>query len=299
MAKIRIPTRNIMKLYYFVHTGHRIGLDRFRRACTIIRALGDIDITLLCSDFRIANEARHFGVKKAVGIDMVQNISKIAEHGDMLIFDSEEANPIMLEDMRYFFSKFIRISDNPNDTKAPNEYLISPYLSGEGIFNGVAVDDNYFSKHEKTIELSYFFGDDDYEKELELNFDFIDTLNPNLQIGFYYFLDYEDMLREKFALHAEFEEYDDTIARSKLLITASPQAVLEAMASGTRVIYFQREGYTTNFQPLFKSLNIPIIMDFDKDLLSKTIADINSCSYGKLEQNCNKLALFIKESLNL
>ena len=54
-----------MKIYYYVHTGHRTGLDRFRRACTIIRALGDVDITLLCSDFRIANEARHFGVSKS------------------------------------------------------------------------------------------------------------------------------------------------------------------------------------------------------------------------------------------
>jgi len=52
-----------MKTYYYVHTGHRIGLDRFRRAVAIINSLGDVDITLLCSDFRIAQVARDFGVK--------------------------------------------------------------------------------------------------------------------------------------------------------------------------------------------------------------------------------------------
>ena len=106
-----------MKFYYYVHTGHRIGLDRFRRACTIIRSLGDIDITLLCSDYRIAQVACDFGVDKSVGIDVVRNIPQIALYGDKIIFDSEEANPIMLDDMRNFFSTFIRISDDKDDKK--------------------------------------------------------------------------------------------------------------------------------------------------------------------------------------
>ena len=35
-----------MRLFYYVHTGHRIGLDRFHRAAAIINGLGDVDITL-------------------------------------------------------------------------------------------------------------------------------------------------------------------------------------------------------------------------------------------------------------
>lgn len=223
-----------MNIYYYVHTGHRIGLDRFRRACTIIRSLGDIDITLLCSDFRIANEAKHFGVDKAVGIDVVRNIPQIAKHGDKLIFDSEEANPIMLEDMREYFSTFIRVSDSVDDVKADKELLISPYLSGEGICNTVAVDDKYFLQEEKTVELSLFFGDDDYEKDLEKNLTSIEDLNPDLLLGFYYFLDYEDMLKKKFRNYHEFEEYDTVIKKSKILITSSPQATLESLAAGSK-----------------------------------------------------------------
>ncbi len=288
-----------MKLYYYVHTGHRIGLDRFRRACTIIRALGDIDVTLLCSDFRIANEARHFGVSKAVGIDVVRNIPKIANHGDKIIFDSDEANPIMLEDMRNYFSTFIRISDDKDDSKAEGELLISPYLSGEGICNAVAVDEKYFVKEEKTIELSYFFGDDDYEKDLEKNLSFVEDLNPDLLLGFYYFLDYEDFLRNKFKNHHEFEEYDEVIKKSKILITASPQAVFENLASGGKPIYVQREEHMTDFLEFFKTLNVPFVKNYDKAHLIDIISSINNHNYSKMEHSAKKIVDFIKENLTL
>lgn len=288
-----------MKLYYYVHTGHRIGLDRFRRACAIIRALGDVDVTLLCSDFRIANEARHFGVSKAVGIDVVRNIPKIANHGDKIIFDSDEANPIMLEDMRNYFSTFIRVSDDKNDSKAEGEFLISPYLSGDGICNAIAVDDKYFAKEEKTINLSYFFGDDDYEKDLEKNLSFVEELNPDLLLGFYYFLDYEDFLRNMFKNHHEFEEYDEVIKKSQILITASPQAVLESLAAGSKPIFVQREEYATDFLELFKTLNVPIVKNYDKAHLIDIISSVNNHNYSKMEHSAKKIVEFIKENLTL
>jgi hypothetical protein len=288
-----------MKIYYYVHTGHRVGLDRFRRACTIIRALGDVDITLLCSDFRIANEARHFGVEKAVGIDVVRNIPKIANHGDKLIFDSDEANPIMLEDMRNFFSTFIRVSDDKNDSRADGELLISPYLSGEGICNAIAVDDKYFAKEEKTIKLAYFFGDDDYEKDLEKNLSFVADLNPDLLLGFYYFLDYEDFLRKGFKNHHEFEEYDEVIKKSQILITASPQAVFENLAAGGKPIYIQRDGYREDFIELFESLKVPVIKNYEKECLIDIISSINNNNYSEMEHSAKKIADFIKENLTL
>jgi hypothetical protein len=288
-----------MKIYYYVHTGHRTGLDRFRRACTIIRSLKDVDIILLCSDFRIANEAKHFGIDNSVGIDVIRNIPQIAKHGDKMIFDSDEANPIMLDDMRKFFSTFIRISDDINDQKEEGEFLISPYLNGSGICNAVAVDDKYFQQVKKSIKLSYFFGDDDYEKDLEKNLSFVKDLNPNLLLGFYYFLDYEDFLKDTFKNHYEFEEYDDVIQKSEILITASPQAALESLASGSKPIYVQREDYNSNFLELFKRVNIPIIKNYDKTKLIKIINSIEENNYFKMEQNCEKIAIFIKENLNL
>ena len=288
-----------MRIFYYVHTGHRIGLDRFRRAATIIRALGEVDITLLCSDFRIAQIARDFGVEKSVGLDVVRNIPQISHHGDKLIFDSEEANPIMLDDMRDYFSTFIRVSDSVGDKKEENELLISPYLNGNGICNAYAIDDKFFQEYEKTVKLSYFFGDDDYEKDLEKNLDFLSGLNPNLQLGFYYFLDYEDMLKDKFPNHFEFEEYDDMITQSEILITSSPQAVLESLASDGKPIYVQREDYTAHFNELFSSLNIPVIENLDINQVLELIKTIDNIKYEIPQQNSNKITKFIKENLNL
>ena len=265
-----------MRTFYYVHTGHRIGLDRFRRAVAIINSLGDIDITLLCSDFRIAQIARDFGVEKSVGIDVVRNIPQISNFGDQLIFDSEEANPIMLEDMKNYFSTFIHIKNDE-----------------------IAVDEKFFVDEEKTIELTYFFGDDDYEKDLEKNLDFLDGLNPDLQLGFYYFLDYEDSLKQKFKNYHEFEDYEKTIKQSKVLITASPQAVLESLACGGKPIYIQREDYTKDFQELFNDLNIPIVVNYDKIRLLELLKTVLNNNYKKINQNSNKIIKFIKENLNL
>jgi len=265
-----------VKTYYYVHTGHRIGLDRFRRATTILRLLKDEDITLLCSDFRIANEARDFGVDKAVGIDVVRNIPQITHFRDRLIFDSDEANPIMLEDMKNYFSSFLHI---------PEEMVV--------------VDDKYFKEYEKTIPLAFFFGDDDYEKDLEKNLSFLDGLDVDLQLGYYYFFDYEDMLKEKFPRHHEFEDYDEVITKSKVLITASPQAVLENLAAGGKPIYFQREDYTHRFQEFFKKLNVPIIKSYDNSQLLTILENISTHEYYQQEQNSDNLVEFIKDSLNL
>jgi len=288
-----------MKTYYYVHTGHRIGLDRFRRACTIMRLLKDEDITLLCSDFRIAQIASEFGVDKSVGIDIVRNIPQISHNGDKIIFDSDEANPIMLDDMRNYFSKFIRVSDNENDKKENGEYLISPYLNEADVCNVVVIDEKYFEQVQKSIELSFFFGDDDYDKQFEQNFALLDGINPDLLLGFYYFLDYEDMLKEKFTNNHEFEDYDEVITKSKILITASPQAVLENLASGGKPIFIQRRDYSTDFQKLFQKLNIPIVENYENSQLLTILNDLSKHEYYKVEHNSEKLSEFLKENLNL
>ena len=288
-----------MRTFYYVHTGHRIGLDRFRRAAAILKDLDDENITLLCSDFRIAQIAEDFGVKNCVGLDVVRNIPQISHHGDELLFDSDEANPIMLDDMRNYFSTFIKISDDKEYIKDKNELLISPYLEGKEICNAYAIDDIYFSENKKSINISYFFGDDDYEKDLEKNIDILENIDANLQLGFYYFLDYEESLKEKFSSFTEFDEYEEMILKTDILITSSPQAVLESLASSGRPIYLKREDYSDNFDEMFRNLNIPIISNYNKTQLEETVKTINNNKYKKIGQNGNKITKFIKENLNL
>ncbi len=288
-----------MKVFYYAQTGHRVGLDRFRRSAALINCLKDVDITLLTSDYRIASVAREYGVDTCVGIDVARNIANIAEKGDKLIFDSEEANPLMLEDMRNFFSSFIRISDSMSDKAAENECLISPYNEGERTCKALIVDEQYFGEFEKDVPLTFFFGDDDYEKDLEKHLDFIEGLDVYLQLGFYYFVAYEDMLRQRFANVFEFEEYPEMIQRTDILITASPQAVLESLASGGKPIYFQREDYSQDLVPLFEELGVPVVFDYDKKTLAESLKTASYENYKKIENDCYKIAPFIKNCLNL
>jgi hypothetical protein len=288
-----------MRLFYYVHTGHRIGLDRFRRAATIIRALGDVDITLLTSDFRIASVAKEFGIKRAVGVDVVRNIPQIAKHGDKIIFDSAELNPTLLDDMTRFFSTFIRISDDPNEKKHPDELLISPYLEGEGICKGLVVDERYFETSEKTIERSFFFGDDDYEEDLAGNLDMFEGHELDLMLGFYYFFDYEKKIASAFKAEHDFEAYDEVITGSKVLVSASPQAVLENLAAGGCPVFLQRPDYTRDFLPLFASLNVPVVDGYDKEGLSEALSEVLSHDYHEVPKSTKEISEFLYKSLTL
>ena len=288
-----------MKIFYYVHTGHRIGLDRFRRAAAIISALGDVDITLLTSDFRIASQAKEYGIGRSIGIDLVRNIPQIAHHGDALIFDSAESNPTMLEDMVKFFSIFIRISDNPDELKHPKEFLISPYLEGDRICKAVVVAEQYFQSTQKNIERCFFFGDDDYEKDLEKHLDIFAPYKMDLGLGFYYFLDYEESIAPAFENRYEFEEYEMMIKNSKVFVSSSPQAILENLASNGRPIYLQRPDYSREHIDLFKLLNIPIVDGFKKDDLAILLRENSSHKYNLLQNDTYKTALFIRETLNL
>jgi hypothetical protein len=288
-----------MRLFYYVHTGHRIGLDRFHRAAAIINALGNVDITLLSPDYRIAAEAKDFGIKRSVGMDVVRNIPQIAEHGDKIIFDSSEVNPMLLDDMSQFFSTFIRIGDSPSDTKHPNEFLISPYLSGEGIVQGIIVGEHYYEPRPKTIPMTLFFGDDDYEKDLGLHQEMFASYKMDLLMGFYHFLGCEKDLQKSFKTIHEWEKYDEVIRATDVLITASPMAALQCLAGGGRPVYLQRPDYVRDYLPLFESLHIPIVDGYDAALLESTINSLANVVYKKLEQSDHKVIEFIQKAFNL
>ncbi len=288
-----------MRLFYYVHTGHRIGLDRFRRAAAILNELADLDITLLCSDYRIAGEARKYGIKKALGLDLIRNIPQIAHHGDKIIVDSAEMNPTLHEDMSCFFSTFIRISDEPNESRLEKEFLISPYLEDEKTCKGIAVDPKYEEQLPKTIPMALFFGDDDYEKDLEKYQALFAPHQMDLLMGFYHFLGYEKVLSESFKTIYESDDYDEVIQHTDILITASPMAVLQNLAGGGHPIYLQRPDYARDFLPLFEEMNIAIIDGYDQERLAEVISVQLSNSYHNYQKSNKKISEFIRKAFNL
>jgi len=279
-------------IYYYIHTGHRFGLERFRRAVAIIREL-DVEVTLLCSDYRIASAARDYGIKKAVGIDVLRNIPNIAYKGDVLIYDSPEHNDAQLEDMISYFSVFIRLSETQNDKVMAGEYLISPYMKGEKICTAWPVASIFFSEHKKEHEKVLFFGDDDYERDLPQKSAELKALGLELLMGFYYFFDYEKELKNCFLILHESEEYEQVIASSNHLVTSSSQSALESIASGGKPILWKRADYPNELESFLRGFGIPIV---------STISEVEKLLkqdhvYKKIENDMPKIKEFIESKL--
>jgi len=285
-----------MKIYYYVHTGHRFGLDRFRKAVAIINSLPELKITLLTSDYRIASSSKEFGIKKAIGIDVLRNIPNVAEHGDVLIYDSDEHNEDQLRDMIYFFSKFIRISTFPNDYLRDGEYLINPYIANsEKGLKAIPINNIFFDKPKKSIEQLFFFGDDDYDKDLLKYSSKFDSLKSDILLGFYYFLSYEDDLKPYFQTIYETEDYDEVIKSTKNLITSSYQTALESLASGGQPIYIEREDRDDSINQFLESYGVPVLQSFEQKKILEVIS--TQIDYKTVENLNNKISEFILKLL--
>lgn len=284
-------------IYYYVHTGHRFGLDRFRKAVAIIEALPELNITLLTSDYRIASSSRDFGVKKAIGIDVLRNIPNVAEHGDILIYDSDEHNEQQLLDMINFFSKFFRISIKRDDFARKGEFLINPYVANsEATLSAIPVRKTFFQQNEKSEkDPLFFFGDDDYDKDILKYGENLRSSSLDILLGFYYFLGYEDELKPFFKEIFETEDYDDLVLRREKIITSSYQTAFESLASGGKPIYVERSDRDDEINQFLESFNIPVLKSFQSDEVSKALSE--NIEYKVFEDKNSEIANFIKSKI--
>ncbi len=262
-----------MTIYFYAKTDNRLGLDRLRRTAALAKELQKShEVYLMTTEFRSATYAkRELGIKKAVGIEDFRNIGTICERGDIIIYDSDEHNEVIHEEMIDYFGRFFRISYDPKDMPKEGEILISPYIVGANVINGALVDMDFFEQGSKKISRLFFYGDDDYNKKLLdiapklFGFDF------ELLEGFYFFVDMEEKLRPYFRAIHSYEEYGDAIKGSKLCLSASGQSALEAAAGGTKVIYMQREDKDEEYVPLLERVGVLNMGYFEPQRLQEAI----------------------------
>ncbi|EJF07227.1 hypothetical protein ThvES_00007030 [Thiovulum sp. ES] len=281
-------------IYYYVHTGHRFGLNRFRKAVAIIEALSEYKITLLTSDYRIASGSRNFGIDGAVGIDVFRNIPNVAEYGDILIYDSTEENEGELEGMIDFFSKFIRVTDDPEYKPKKGEYVISPYLENSDlVLNANPVSKKFFGDFQKSIETTFFFGDDDYDKDILKYFQ--EKSRWQIILGFYFFLGYEDDLEKVFEKVWETEDYDEVIQKSKNVVTSSTQTALNVLASGGNPIFFERDDRDSNSRKILEKYGIPVLNSFSQEKIETFLK--NKLEFERILSDESKIVDFFKQIL--
>ena len=227
-------------IYFYARTDNRKDLDRLRRSVALAKEFDEV--YFMATDFRAASYAKSLGIKKAVGIEDFRNIAQVCERGDVLIFDSDEhlENDQVHQEMIDYFGRFIRISYDPKDQRKEGEFLISPYIVGEGVINAILVDAEFFEESPKQIDRLYFWGDADYEKRLLQVAPALGEFGFDLLEGLYFFAGYADELAPYFKNIYEVDEYYESIKGSKLVLSADPQAALEATAAGAKVVYMPK-----------------------------------------------------------
>ena len=132
-----------MQVYLYAKSGHAIGLEATKRCATIANALKEFEPILCTSDFRAGAFAKDLlGVKKYVNIDVVRNLYNIMEKRDILIYDTDETNEFMQNDMKEFCTLLYSVQND-----------ISKIVVDETIYKSV---------ENPSIQKLMFFGDDDY-----------------------------------------------------------------------------------------------------------------------------------------
>lgn len=291
-----------MRVYYYINTGHRVGLDRLRRSAPIIKALEEmgVDITMLTNDFRAGEYAKEqFGIKKYVNVDVVRNIANIALPHDVLIFDSQEESRTMYRSMASYFHKFIRISDDPDDFASKDEILLSSMKEIGNAPQVDVVDPRYFEDNEDhNGGIVYFWGDDDYEQKLLELSDVFEGLDVILLEGYYFFMQYGSELSNKFKSVEESEDYDYILKRADKFITSSPQSALEALAAGSNPIYLKKSGVSDIWDRKMEEYGIPVILEFNNKLIKEKISEklINKNILLKKDA-LSKVSLYIKDNI--
>ncbi len=293
-----------MKLFYYMDTGHRIGLDRLRRSAPVAKSLEehDIDVTVLTNDFRAGEYAKsHFGVCRYVSVDLLRNIANIATPADTVVLDTDDISRSFLEDMIGYFGKVVRISNDPEAKPLAGELLVSSVCEGNGIITADIVDPRYFVKErQNSLGDIYFWGDDDYECRLLEFADIFANLDIRLLEGYYFFMQYTDELENIFISFLENESYDETLKGARRFITSSPQSALEALAAKSDPIYIKKGSSADFWSEKMSHFGIPVIDVLEKKSIEEKLFEDADYRYGLLKrQKCVEVAQSIVDFLEL
>jgi hypothetical protein len=270
-----------MQVYLYAKSGHAIGLEAVKRCATIANALKEFEPTLCTSDFRAGAFAKDLlGVKKYVNIDVVRNLYNIMEKRDILIYDTDETNEFMQNDMKEFCTLLYSVQND---------------------ISKIIVDETIYKKIENpSIEKLMFFGDDDYNNLFLEGIKETEALNIDLLMGHYFFLGNEKIFKNYFNNVIDEEEYVGTIQNTKNLLTASLQTALESINCGNKAVLFKREDKIYD-EELIKSLNIPFINSNDFNQIVKEFEDIIK-DYPKIKNfdnmNLENIAVSIKAQID-
>ncbi len=286
-------------LYYYAHTGHKIGLDRAKRGAAVIKALKEahIEAQLLVNDFRAGVALKEHGISEYVTIETIQDIDAIAQTGDSVIIDSDEDDHGRLVKYVSDFKQVWRFAHDSHDRSVHGEILFRPDCDSDECLEAVIIDTWYFEEGTKEDRLLFFLGDSDHDKTVLGHEAFFNAFEMELLLGHYFFVKYEEDLAKVFTQLHEPEEYIELIRSSSTVITASSQTALEAKASGAKAVYLDI-GKASLYPPaLLQQYGVDVVQGFDVEAVKNVLTSAAPKADKQIKKlNINKIAEMYKEN---
>jgi len=273
-------------LYYYAHSGHKIGLERVRRGVAIIKRLKEEgkEATLLVNDFRAGLAAKELGVYEYITIETILDIDAIAQTGDSIIIDSNEDDKSRLIKYCSDFKNVWRFEKNAEDDTRVDEMMFKLECKDESCQNALIVDDEYFKETSKEQRVLFFLGDTDHHKSILEQEEFFKSFDMELLLGNYFFVKYEDDIAKLFSKLYEPEEYMDIIKSSSTVVTSSSQTAMEAKVAGADVIFIEFNKDTLYPSKILKEYGIKVINEFDISSLKECLEKISESSLKYIDK---------------
>ena len=229
-------------LYYYAHTGHKVGLERLRRGMALKEALAahGIEMQMLVNDFRAGVAMKdEQGLREYITIETIQDIDAVAQKGDSVIIDSNEDEHGRLVKFVADFAYVWRFAHDANDISIHGETLFIEGCQEEDCLEAVIVNEVYQEAHAKTERTLFFLRDYDHDKTILSHPEFFEAFDMELLLGHYFYVKYEDDLAKLFGTLHEPETYVEMLQQSSKVVTASAQTALEAKAAGAHVVFLK------------------------------------------------------------
>jgi len=273
-------------LYYYAHSGHKVGLERVRRGVSIIKRLKEEgkEATLLVNDFRAGLAAKELGVYEYVTIETILDIDAIAQTGDSIIIDSNEDDKSRLIKYCSDFKNVWRFEKSEEDNTRINEIMFKLECQNESCEDALVVDDEYFKENSKEQRVLFFLGDTDHHKDILEQEEFFKSFDMELLLGNYFFVKYEDDIAKLFSKLHETEDYIDIIKSSSTVVTSSSQTAMEAKVSGANVIYIKVYDDTLYPNKLLEEYGIKVVNGFDISLVKECLINTSKIVFKKVSK---------------
>lgn len=247
-----------MKVYLYAKGGHTFGLDAIRRVSSITKLLEEknCEPTLCVSEFSAGAYAKkELGIKNYIAIDTLDELSKIVKEGDILIYESDEICEFIQTHLKNYFSFLYKI---PNDIPIT---IIDKSL--------------YYKQRSQKNEKLFFYGDEDYSKELSNLCENSKKFGIPILLGHYFFIGDKKKFENSFSTLLDYQDYISCIKNTKYILSASLNTCLESIECGNKPVLLKRKDKTYD-EKLIKNLHLP------------------SINFSNLEENLSQFEKFIK-----